>query len=85
MNEGANKGILVCTSQYGKDAYRFCEDKPIELIDGGGLLYLLKSMLGYQHVSTPFLITVPARSNVCRECLKLEIQHKISSRVIQGY
>ncbi len=54
MNEGANKGILVCTSQYGKDAYRFCEDKPIELIDGGGLLYLLKSMLGYQHVSTPF-------------------------------
>ncbi|WP_255483381.1 restriction endonuclease [Cedecea sp. P7760] len=46
MNEGANKGILVCTSQYGKDAYRFCEDKPIELIDGGGLLYLLKEHAG---------------------------------------
>ena len=41
MNEGANKGILVATSHYGPDAYDFCKDKPIELIDGGGLLYLL--------------------------------------------
>lgn len=42
MNEGANKGILVSTSGYGTDAYNFAQDKPIELIDGGGLLYLLK-------------------------------------------
>lgn len=42
MNEGANKGILVSTSGYGADAYNFAQDKPIELIDGGGLLYLLK-------------------------------------------
>lgn len=42
MNEGANKGILVSTSGYGTDAYNFAKDKPIELIDGGGLLYLLK-------------------------------------------
>lgn len=41
MNEGANKGILVATSGYGPDAYDFAKDKPIELIDGGGLLYLL--------------------------------------------
>lgn len=41
MNEGANKGILVTTSGYGPDAYDFAKDKPIELIDGGGLLYLL--------------------------------------------
>ena len=41
INEGANKGILVTTSHYGKDAYEFSKDKPIELIDGGGLLYLL--------------------------------------------
>ena len=41
MNEGANKGILVATSGYGPDAFEFCKDKPIELIDGGGLLYLL--------------------------------------------
>ena len=42
MNEGANKGILVATSGYGPDAYDFAKDKPIELIDGGGLLYLLE-------------------------------------------
>ena len=42
INEGANKGILVSTSHYGPDAYEFAKDKPIELIDGGGLLYLLE-------------------------------------------
>lgn len=41
MNEGANKGILVTTSGYGPDAFEFAKDKPIELIDGGALLYLL--------------------------------------------
>lgn len=42
MNEGANKGILVTTSGYGPDAYDFGKEKPIEMIDGGGLLYLLE-------------------------------------------
>ena len=42
VHEGANKGILVTTSGYGPDAFKFCKDKPIELIDGGGLLYLLE-------------------------------------------
>lgn len=46
LNEGANKGILVCTSGYGPDAYNFSKDKPIELIDGGGLLYLLREHAG---------------------------------------
>lgn len=44
MNEGANKGILVTTSGYGPDAFDFAKDKPIELIDGGGLLYLLREI-----------------------------------------
>lgn len=43
MNEGATKGILVTTSGYGKAAFEFANDKPIELIDGGGLLYLLEN------------------------------------------
>jgi restriction system protein len=42
VHEGANKGILVTTSGYGPDSFLFCKDKPIELIDGGGLLYLLE-------------------------------------------
>lgn len=42
LNEGANKGILVTTSRYGPDAYTFSTGKPIELIDGSTLLYLLR-------------------------------------------
>jgi restriction system protein len=41
INEGANKGILVTTSSYGPDAYDFCKDKPIELVNGSGLLFHL--------------------------------------------
>lgn len=44
INEGANKGILVSTSGYGPDAFNFANDKPIELVDGGGLLYLLEQI-----------------------------------------
>jgi restriction system protein len=44
MNEGANKGILVTTSGYGPDAFQFAKDKPIELMDGGKLLYLLREV-----------------------------------------
>lgn len=42
LNEGAAKGILVTTSGFGPAAFEFAKDKPIELIDGGGLLYLLE-------------------------------------------
>jgi restriction system protein len=46
MHEGANRGILVTTSSYGPDAYKFAEGKPITLIDGSQLLELLKKQ-GY--------------------------------------
>jgi restriction system protein len=46
MNEGANKGILVTTSGYGSGAFDFAKDKPIALIDGGGLLYPLEQHAG---------------------------------------
>jgi restriction system protein len=41
LNEGANKGILVTTTDYGPDAYDFAKDKPITLLNGGNLLHLL--------------------------------------------
>lgn len=44
QHEGANKGILVTTSGYGPDAFEFIKDKPIELIAGGQLLYLLSQV-----------------------------------------
>jgi restriction system protein len=42
INEGANKGILITTSDYGADSYKFAQGKPITLLNGGHLLYLLE-------------------------------------------
>jgi restriction system protein len=47
-NEGASKGILVATSHFGKAAYEFAGGKPLELINGGNLLYLLKEYAGLE-------------------------------------
>jgi restriction system protein len=41
MAEGATKGILVTTSGFGPDAHRFAKGKPLTLLDGNNLLYLL--------------------------------------------
>jgi Restriction endonuclease len=41
MNEGANRGILVTTSHFGRDAYEWAVNKPLTLIDGPNLLALL--------------------------------------------
>lgn len=42
MNEGATKGILVTTADYGPDAYHFVKGKPLTLMNGANLLYLLE-------------------------------------------
>lgn len=42
LNEGATKGILVSTADYGPDAYSFAKDKPITLLNGNNLLHLLQ-------------------------------------------
>lgn len=42
VNEGANRGILVTTSDYGPDAYSFAKEKPITLLSGANLLHLLE-------------------------------------------
>ena len=46
MNEGAAKGILVTTSGYGTASFQFAERKPLQLISGGELLYLLEQHSG---------------------------------------
>ncbi len=47
-NEGASKGILVTTSGYGKASFDFVEEKPLELLDGSNLLYLLREHAGVE-------------------------------------
>jgi restriction system protein len=46
MNEGAAKGILVSTSGYGKATYEFANNKPLQMISGPELLYLLDQHTG---------------------------------------
>jgi restriction system protein len=46
QNEGASKGILVTTSGYGQASFDFARNKPIELIAGSNLLYLLAEYTG---------------------------------------
>lgn len=48
INEGAVKGILVTTSYFGNDSREFAKDKPIALIDGSNIVYLLNK---YGHKS----------------------------------
>jgi restriction system protein len=48
QNEGATKGILVTTSGYGPASYAFAHGKPLELIDGQNLLWLLKTHAGIE-------------------------------------
>jgi len=42
MNEGAIKGLLVTTADYGSDAYEFAKGKPLTLLNGSNLLHLLE-------------------------------------------
>jgi restriction system protein len=40
QHEGATKGIMITSSGYGPDSYKFAGGKPLNLIDGSGLLAL---------------------------------------------
>jgi len=42
INEGATKGILVTTANYGSDAYNFAKGKPLTLLNGANLLSLME-------------------------------------------
>jgi restriction system protein len=42
LNEGATKGILVTTADYGPESYEFAKGKPLTLLNGGNLLHLLE-------------------------------------------
>lgn len=53
MNEGASRGILVTTSGFGGDSYEFAKGKPITLLDGQNLLYLLEKHGYHARIDIP--------------------------------
>lgn len=48
QNEGASKGILVTTSGFGTASFEFAKEKPLELLSGSHLLYLLATHAGIE-------------------------------------
>lgn len=55
QHEGATKGILITTTGYGPSSHEFANGKPLQLIDGSGLLALC-----HQH-EIPARILLPQR------------------------
>lgn len=51
INEGANTGILITTSDYGHDSYEFAKGKPLKLLNGGHLLALLRKNGRNAHIN----------------------------------
>ena len=45
------KGILVTTSDFGPDAYEFAKGKPLTLVSGSELLYLLERHGHYARIN----------------------------------
>ncbi len=64
INEGAMKGIMVTTANYGPDAYEFAKGKPITLLNGGHLLYLLEKHGHRAHIDLEAAKRVLAESQL---------------------
>lgn len=57
-HERANKGILITTSKFGPACYKFADKKPMELIDGSGLLAMIE-----EHTNLKVKIVIPSRKS----------------------
>jgi len=51
MNEGASRGILVTTADYGPDAYSFATGKPLTLMNGANLLHMMQKHGQRAHIN----------------------------------
>jgi restriction system protein len=65
--EGADRGILVATSGFTRDALSFAEGKPLELIDGEALARLTGLLTGSSAARSS---AAPARQRGCPTCGK---------------
>jgi restriction system protein len=64
INEGANTGILITTSDYGHDSYEFAKDKPLKLLNGGHLLALLQKNGRKAHINIEEAKNITYNKNV---------------------
>lgn len=57
-HERANKGILITTSTFGPACHKFADGKPLQLIDGSGLLALIE-----EYTDLKVRIVIPPRKS----------------------
>lgn len=57
-HERANTGILITTSKFAPACYKFADGKPLQLVDGSGLLALIE-----QHTNLKVKIVLPPRGS----------------------
>ena len=62
MNEGASRGILVTTADYGPDAYSFANGKPLTLLNGANLLHMMQ-----RHGQNAYINLVEARAIMAQD------------------
>ncbi len=69
ISENANKGIVMCSGSYTKDAYSFAANKPLELIEGQTLLAMINTV-NKPHTNNQIQSnkTVTPQEKVCNRC-----------------
>ncbi|MFK5913625.1 MAG: restriction endonuclease [Woeseiaceae bacterium] len=70
MGQNAQKGVVVCSGAFTKDAMEFAKGKPIELIDGLRLRGLIGSIQKTENIS------VSKDKPVCPKCNSLMVLRK---------
>ena len=68
--EGADRGVLVATNGFTRDAITFAAGKPLELIDGEGLMRLSRPSADSVSAQKP---EMPTPSHTCPTCGKVMV------------
>ncbi len=63
-NEGASRGILVTTADYGPDAYAFANGKPLTLMNGANLLHMMQRHGQRAHINLADARAAAAKASV---------------------
>jgi restriction system protein len=66
--EGADRGILVTSGNFTKDAQSFKVGKPLTLVDGPALTQLVRDVQPSRSPSVPAPPSVPAATPTCPRC-----------------
>jgi restriction system protein len=67
-SERASAGIVVTSGHFTRDAREFASGKPVELIDGPGLIGLIKDVQGARPVEPSPVMRTASSVQACPDC-----------------